>query len=59
MIDKKEERKPVVIECHPKLYKVLEKIKEDVKYKTWGAVVPSNYEATLILAEKLEKSIAI
>lgn len=59
MAEKKEERKPVIIECHPKLYKVLEKIKEDVKYKTWNAVTPSNYEATLILAEKLEKTISI
>lgn len=59
MEKEKKTRKPIVIECHEKLYKVLEKIKEDVKYKTWGAVVPSNYEATLILAEKLEKSIAI
>lgn len=57
--EKKPERKPIIIECHEDLYKFIEKIKEDVSYKTWGAVKPSNYEATHILAEKLKKSVVI
>ncbi len=54
--NKKEERDPVTIECHKRLMDILSKIKDSVKKTTWDAINPSNYEATLILAKKIEHS---
>ena len=48
--------KALTIECHEELIKILDKIKSKVKETTWGVVIPSNYEATKILAQKVNFS---
>lgn len=47
------------IDCHPSLLEILDKIREDVRYRTWDVVTPSYYEATKILAKKIEKSVTL
>lgn len=56
---KPEKEKHRIIDCHESLLKILDKIREDVKYKTWEVVTPSYYEATEILAKKIDGAITI
>lgn len=59
MEEEKKNGKRKVIECHEDLLLLLDKIREDVKYKTWEVITPSYYDATEILAKKIAKTVAI
>lgn len=49
-------QKAELIEVHPDLLEILNKIKEQIKEYSWGAVEVSNYQATKVLSEKWNKS---
>lgn len=52
----KPKREFTTMEVHKELVIILDKLKRSVKENSWGAVKPSYYETTLILARKINNS---
>lgn len=56
-MEEKEKKKRILIDCHPELIEIINKLEPKISDVTWGAITNvSYYTKTLILARKIKAS---